>query len=159
MVVFYAMARFGFATDSEYEGPLKADLQKLTDDAEKAIYDEAGKLFNINSGKQLYEVLMGLGVNRGWIPTTYAIGIYDQKDAETRVHGNINQTEATTGRMSITKPALQTLPKKDKRIRRAFMPPEDFELWFMDLDLDILGPSKTSLIAGTPLWSISSQAA
>lgn len=173
MVALYAMERFGFATDSEYEGPLKADLQKLTDDAEKAIYDEAGKLFNINSGKQLYEVLMGLGVNRGWIPTTpkgnpkldkdvlntlatkynvnivknilefrkyekllttYAVGIYDQKDAETRVHGNINQTEATTGRMSITKPALQTLPKKDKRIRRAFIPPEDFELWFMDLD-------------------------
>lgn len=173
MVALYAMERFGFATDSEYEGPLKADLQKLTDDAEKAIYDEAGKLFNINSGKQLYEVLMGLGVNRGWIPTTakgnpqldkdvlntlatkyhinivknilefrkyekllttYATGIYAQKDAETRVHGNINQTEATTGRMSITKPALQTLPKKDKRIRRAFIPPEDFELWFMDLD-------------------------
>lgn len=173
MVALYAMERFGFATDSEYEGPLKADLQKLTDDAEKAIYDEAGKMFNINSGKQLYEVLMSLGVNRGWIPTTakgnpqldknvlntlatkhhinivsnilefrkyekllttYATGIYDQKDAETRVHGNINQTEATTGRMSITKPALQTLPKKDKRIRRAFIPPEDFELWFMDLD-------------------------
>lgn len=173
MVALYAMERFGFATDSEYEGPLKADLQKLTDDAEKAIYDEAGKMFNINSGKQLYDVLMTLGVNQGWIPTTpkgnpkldkdvlntlatkyhinivknilefrkyekllttYAVGIYDQKDAETRVHGNINQTEATTGRMSITKPALQTLPKKDKRIRRAFIPPEDFELWFMDLD-------------------------
>ena len=173
MVALYAMERFGFATDSEYEGPLKADLQKLTDDAERAIYDEAGKMFNINSGKQLYEVLMNLGVNRGWIPTTakgnpkldkdvlntlatkyhinivknilefrkyekllttYAVGIYDQKDAKARVHGNINQTEATTGRMSITKPALQTLPKKDKRIRRAFIPPEDFELWFMDLD-------------------------
>lgn len=173
MVALYAMERFGFATDSEYEGPLKADLQKLTDDAEKAIYDEAGKMFNINSGKQLYEVLMSLGVNRGWIPTTakgnpqldknvlntlatkhhinivsnilefrkyekllttYATGIYNQKDAEARVHGNINQTEATTGRMSITKPALQTLPKKDKRIRRAFIPPENFELWFMDLD-------------------------
>lgn len=173
MVALYAMERFGFATDSEYEDTLKAELQQLTDDAEKAIYDEAGKMFNINSGKQLYGVLMDLGVNNGWIPstakgnpqldkdvlnslatkyninivknilefrkyskllTTYATGIYDQKDAETRVHGNINQTEATTGRMSITKPALQTLPKKDKRIRRAFIPPKGSELWFMDLD-------------------------
>lgn len=173
MVALYAMERYGFATDSEYEEPLKAELQELTDTAEKAIYEEAGKMFNINSGKQLYEVLMSLGVNQGWIPstpkgnpkldkdvlntlatkhnvsivknilefrkyekllTTYAVGIYDQKDAETRVHGNINQTEATTGRMSITKPALQTLPKKDKRIRSAFVPPEDYELWFMDLD-------------------------
>ena len=173
MVALYAMERFGFATDSEYEGPLKEELQQLTDEAEKAIYDEAGRMFNINSGKQLYDVLMTLGVNQGWIPstakgnpqlnkdvlntlatkynvnivknilefrkyekllTTYAVGIYDQKDAETRVHGNINQTEATTGRMSITKPALQTLPKKDKRIRRAFVPSDDYELWFMDLD-------------------------
>lgn len=173
MIALYAMERFGFATDSEYEGTLKEELQQLTDDAEKAIYDEAGTIFNINSGKQLYNVLMNLGVNRGWIPstakgnpqldknvlntlatkhnvnivknileyrkyekllTTYAVGIYDQKDAETRVHGNINQTEATTGRMSITKPALQTLPKKDMRIRRAFVPSEDYDLWFMDLD-------------------------
>lgn len=173
MVALYAMERYGFCTDNEYETPLKSDLQKLTDDAEKAIYEEAGKMFNINSGPQLFNVLMSLGVNQGWIPltpkgtpqldkdvlnslatkynvnivknilefrkyekllTTYATGIYDQKDAETRVHGNINQTEATTGRMSITKPALQTLPKKDKRIRRAFIPSTDFDLWFMDLD-------------------------
>ena len=172
MVALYAMERFGLQLTVNI-GSLKADLQKPTDMLRRAFMTKAGKLFNINSGKQLYEVLMGLGVNRGWIPTTakgnpqldkdvlntlatkyhinivtnilkfrkyekllttYATGIYDQKDAETRVHGNINQTEATTGRMSITKPALQTLPKKDKRIRRAFIPPEDFELWFMDLD-------------------------
>lgn len=173
MVALYAMERYGMRTDPNYEAPLKTELQQVTDDAEKAIYDEAGKMFNINSGKQLYEVLMNLGVNRGWIPTTakgnpkldknvlntlatkhnvnivknileyrkyekllttYAVGIYDQKDSDDKVHGNINQTEATTGRMSITKPALQTLPKKDTRIRRAFIPPEDYDLWFMDLD-------------------------
>jgi len=173
MVALYAMERYGMRTDPNYEAPLKAELQQLTDDAEKAIYDEAGKIFNINSNKQLYGVLMDLGVNNGWIPTTakgnpkldkdvlntlatkhnvnivknileyrkyekllttYAVGIYDQKDSDDKVHGNINQTEATTGRMSITKPALQTLPKKDTRIRRAFIPPEDYDLWFMDLD-------------------------
>jgi len=36
--------------------------------------------------------------------------------------------------MSITKPALQTIPKKDKRIRRAFVPDAGYKLWFMDLD-------------------------
>ncbi|MNU34860.1 DNA polymerase I [compost metagenome] len=65
---------------------------------------------------------------------TYAVGIYDQRDAEHKVHCSINQTEATTGRMSITKPALQTLPKKDKRVRRLFLPADGFTLWFMDLD-------------------------
>ena len=66
--------------------------------------------------------------------TTYADGIYSQRDAFNRVHGSINQTEATTGRMSITKPALQTLPKRDKRIRKAFVPDENHTLWFFDLD-------------------------
>jgi DNA polymerase-1 len=130
-------------------------------------------MFNINSGKQLFDVLMSLGVNKSWIsftdkgnPTldkdalerladkhevaivknilefrkyekllgTYAVGIYDQKDSDDVVHCGINQTEATTGRMSITKPALQTLPKKDKRIRRVFVPDPDYDLYFMDLD-------------------------
>lgn len=173
MMALYAMERYGMRLDTEYEKPLKAELQTLTDDAERAIYEEAGRMFNVNSGKQLYDVLMNLGVNPSLIGltdkgnpkldkdalntlaevhnvsivkkileyrkyekllSTYAEGIYEQRDSEDRVHGSINQTEATTGRMSITKPALQTLPKKDKRIRKAFLPDKDHELWFMDLD-------------------------
>lgn len=144
MIALYAMERYGMRTDIEYEKPLKEELQQLTDDAERAIYEEAGRMFNINSGKQLYDVLMNIGVDPTLIQrtdkgnpkldkdalanlaevhnvsivqkileyrkyekllTTYADGIYDQRDAENRVHGSINQTEATTGRMSITKPA------------------------------------------------------
>jgi DNA polymerase-1 len=36
--------------------------------------------------------------------------------------------------MSITKPALQTLPKRDKRIRKAFVPDDNYKMWFFDLD-------------------------
>ena len=172
-VVLYAMERYGMKVDKSYEVPLKQELQNMCDEAERSIYDEAGKVFNVNSGKQLYEVLMNLGVDDSLIGrtekgnpkldknalanlaevhnvsivqkilefrkydkllTTYAEGIYSQRDAEDRVHGSINQTEATTGRMSITKPALQTLPKKDKSIRRAFIPDDDCTMWFMDLD-------------------------
>lgn len=173
MIALYAMERYGMRVDTNYESPLKADLQELTDNAERAIYDEAGRMFNINSAKQLYEVLMSLGVSDTLIGrtdkgnpkldknalndlaenhnvsivkkileyrkyekllTTYADGIYAQRDASNRVHGSINQTEATTGRMSITKPALQTLPKRDKRIRKAFVPDENYKMWFFDLD-------------------------
>lgn len=173
MVALYAMERYGMLTDNTYEEPLKESLQKMTDEAEKTIYDEAGRMFNINSGKQLFEVLMELGVDRSLIGltdkgnpkldkdalntlaevhnvsivkkilefrkcekllNTYAVGIYDQIDASGKAHGSINQTEATTGRMSITKPALQTLPKKDKRIRKMFVPSDDYTLYFMDLD-------------------------
>lgn len=172
-IVLYAMERYGMKADKDYEQSLKNDLQRITDEAEQAIYDMAGRTFNINSTKQLYDVLLASGANAAWIPVTdkgnpsldkdvlgtlatkykvpivskilefrknekllgtYANGIYEQRDAEYRVHGNINQDEATTGRMSITKPALQTLPKKDKRIRRAFIPEVDFGLAFTDLD-------------------------
>lgn len=173
MIALYAMERYGMKVDSSYEAPLKENMQKQCDDAERAVYDEAGGMFNINSTKQLYDVLMKLGVDRSLIGqtdkgnprldkhalanlaevhdvsivkkilefrkydkllTTYATGIYEQRDAEDRVHGSINQTEATTGRMSITKPALQTLPKRDKSIRKAFIPDDNCTLWFMDLD-------------------------
>lgn len=172
-IALYAMERYGMRVDPEYEEPLKEELQELCDNAERAIYEEAGGMFNINSTKQLYDVLMRLGVDRALVGTTdkgnpkldkdalanlaevhnvsivqkileyrkydkllttYATGIYEQRDFEDRVHGSINQTEATTGRMSITKPALQTLPKRDKSIRKAFIPDDNYTLWFMDLD-------------------------
>lgn len=173
MMALYEMERYGMRVDADYEEPLKAELQKMADEAEASIYEEAGRIFNINSTKQLYDVLMNLGVDRNLIGmtdkgnpkldkdvlntlaerhnvsivqkileyrkydkllTTYAMGIYEQRDAANRVHGSINQTEATTGRMSITKPALQTLPKRDKRIRKAFIPDDNYTMWFMDLD-------------------------
>jgi DNA polymerase I-like protein with 3'-5' exonuclease and polymerase domains len=143
MHALYDMERVGMLVDTAYREPLRIELQRLADEAEKSIYDEAGRIFNANSGKQLYEVLMSLGTDPGLISktdkgnpcldkkaleslaekgvsvvqkilefrkyekllTTYAIGIYEQRGADDRVHCSINQTEATTGRMSITKPA------------------------------------------------------
>jgi DNA polymerase-1 len=51
------------------------------------------------------------------------------------VHPNINTMGARTGRMSITEPALQTLPSGDATVRRAFVPKdEDHLLITSDLD-------------------------
>lgn len=63
---------------------------------------------------------------------TYAYGIYEQRDAANRIHANINQCEATTGRMSITKPAMQTIPRDDKHIKRAVIPGEGNFLVYID---------------------------
>lgn len=173
MMGLWLMERVGMGVDKDYEHPLKAELQRLCDEAEQAVYDTVGYVFNMNSNQQIHKALMHLGTDpsvfnftdKGNVKldkkelerlitvheidllikiqeyrkydkllNTYAIGIYDQHDKDYKVHGSINQTEATTGRMSITKPALQTLPKKDKRIRKAFVPSEGYELWFMDLD-------------------------
>lgn len=173
IVVLYAMERYGMRTNTDYQSELVDTLQKQADEAERAIYDEAGTLFNINSTAQIYRVLMSLGVDDLLIPrtdkgnpkldknvlhdlaevhnvsivkkilefrqsekllNTYAVGIHEQVDANNKAHGSINQTEATTGRMSITKPALQTLPKRNKSIRKMFIPDDNYTLWFMDLD-------------------------
>lgn len=172
MIALYAMERYGMGADTSYENELKEALQTIVDTAEAKIYSEVGT-FNINSGQQLYKILLGMGIREDQIQkteagnpcfdekamnrlaevhnvglvidileyrkvekllNTYAVGIYDQMDSIHRVHCSVNQTEATTGRMSITKPALQTLPKDDKRIRKIFVPAEGYKLWFMDLD-------------------------
>jgi DNA polymerase-1 len=173
MIVLWVEERLGMRINKEYEQPLKQELQKIMDDAERAVYDAVGYTFNMNSGQQIHKALLHMGVDdsifkytdKGNIKLdakelerlivvhnvdllvriqeyrkneklfgTYAVGIYDQMDSVDKVHSSINQTEATTGRMSITKPALQTLPKRDKRIRKAFIPSPGFKLWFMDLD-------------------------
>lgn len=173
MMALWAMERFGMKVDRSKEIPLKEELMRLTDEAERSVYEAVGYTFNMNSGPQIHKALLHMGVDKSLfrftdkgnikldkkelerlinihevdllikiqeyrknekLLGTYAVGIYNQLDANDKVHGSINQTEATTGRMSITKPALQTLPKKDKRIRGIFIPSEDYNLWFMDLD-------------------------
>ena len=53
-----------------------------------------------------------------------------------RVHPTINTLRAKTGRMSITAPALQTLPSKGSggEIRRCVLPEPGCELWAIDYD-------------------------
>jgi DNA polymerase-1 len=55
---------------------------------------------------------------------TYASTFLDTVDADGRVHPNINALQARTGRMSITRPALQTLPSSDQMIRRCLLADE-----------------------------------
>ena len=53
-----------------------------------------------------------------------------------RVHPSINTLRAKTGRMSITSPALQTLPSRGSAgaIRRCVLPEPGHELWAIDYD-------------------------
>ena len=53
--------------------------------------------------------------------TAYAETFLEVLDAEGRVHPFINSLQARTGRMSITRPALQTLPSNDQMIRRCLL--------------------------------------
>jgi DNA polymerase-1 len=134
IIPLYEMERVGMLVDKDYEVPLKDSLQKLLDETENAVYEEAGCIFNMNSSKQVYEIIEKLQpeklhhvemTDKGnpkldkeqldilaneygvvilnkilefrkaeKLLNVYASGIYGQRDAAYRVHGNINQTEA-----------------------------------------------------------------
>jgi DNA polymerase-1 len=53
--------------------------------------------------------------------TTYIDTFLNERDAKGYIHPNIQTLEARTGRMSITKPAVQTLPAGDWMIRRCLL--------------------------------------
>ena len=75
LVVAYYMERPGIKIDLDYEDVLIPELQKERDDAEREIYDTANMVFNINSSKQLLEVLdrMGYGHMVKFRPPTDAM--------------------------------------------------------------------------------------
>jgi DNA polymerase-1 len=53
--------------------------------------------------------------------TSYVDTFLNERDANGYIHPNIQTLEARTGRMSITKPAVQTLPAGDWMIRRCLL--------------------------------------
>lgn len=53
--------------------------------------------------------------------SAYTQTFLEVADANGRVHPFINSMQARTGRMSVTRPALQTLPSSDHMIRRALL--------------------------------------
>lgn len=64
LVVAYNIERVGIRLDLELEHILIPELIKEVDDAEREIYEIAGTTFNINSGKQLEQVLIDMGYSR-----------------------------------------------------------------------------------------------
>lgn len=151
------------------------ELQKMS----ARIYELAGHEFNINSPKQVGEVLTELNIAgkrktaTGQVSTskdvllelaeTYELprlvveyreieklrSVYtdvlpDKRGADGRIHGQLNQTVTTTGRLSSSDPNLQNIPIRTElgqKIRSAFIPEEGHKLIAADysqLELRIL---------------------
>ncbi|MGW0929583.1 DNA polymerase [Streptomyces sp. NPDC002644] len=66
--------------------------------------------------------------------TTYVSTFLDSVDESGRLHPMINTLAARTGRMSVQKPALQTLPSSDKMIRRALLADDGHVIVSCDFD-------------------------
>jgi DNA polymerase-1 len=66
--------------------------------------------------------------------SAYVETFLETADASGRVHPMIQTLAARTGRMSITRPALQTLPSSEQMIRRALLADEDHVMVSTDFD-------------------------
>jgi DNA polymerase-1 len=64
----------------------------------------------------------------------YFSNFIDMADADDRLHPNIWTMGTRTARMSVTDPALQTLPRKDPTVRTAFIPSVGNNLITCDYD-------------------------
>lgn len=181
LLVAYWMERQGIMLDLDYEDKLIPELTEEADEAERKIYETAGKRFNINSTQQVADVLTQLGYgskikrrppteamlakgivvgnpkldkvemerldnegvpliqeiqaykNAEKLLNTFAIKLYDMRDAQAVVHCNINTMEAKTGRFSISAPSMQNMPRRrDSRVRGAFIAPPGYTLYDFD---------------------------
>lgn len=101
-------------------------ITELTDKGQKSASKDQLKLL-VRDGnaevKQLAETTLSYRQSLKVANTYFANFINDNVGGF--VHPSINTMGARTGRMSIQNPALQTLPKGDDTVRRAFLPKDD----------------------------------
>ena len=177
--LLYEMEMAGLKIDVEALNAVSDFIATELETLSAKIFELSEREFNINSPKQVGEILTELNIEtRHKTPTgkistskdalteiaeTYEIAqlIMDYREIDKikatysdvlptligedkRIHGNLNQTVATTGRLSSTDPNLQNIPIRTElgqQIRRAFIPESGCKLISADysqLELRIL---------------------
>ena len=115
---------------------LGAEITETTPSGQKSASKDQLKMLVINGSpevRQLAEaVLNQRKANK--LASTY-FSNFLEKNINGFVHPSVRTLGARTGRMSITEPALQTLPSGDATVRRAFIPKDDDHV-IISSDLD-----------------------
>ncbi len=184
--VLYHMEREGIRVYPEklreYSQMLGENIRRL----EEKIYLEAGGAFNINSPKQLGEVLFeklglpgGKKTKTGYstaadvleklsgdypvvkdileyrayskLKSTYADGLTQYIDEDSRIRSTFHQTITATGRLSSADPNLQNIPIRmelGRQIRKVFVPREGYV--FMDADYSQIELRVLASMSGDP---------
>lgn len=105
---------------------LGAVIEELTPSGRKSASKDQIKKLAIEGNpavKELAEVVLKQR-KADKLASTY-FSNFLEKNVNGFLHPSINTVAARTSRMSITEPALQTLPKGDETVRRAFLPKDD----------------------------------
>lgn len=109
-----------------FEEQLGAYISETTPSGAKSLNADQLKWFTIHGSdpvKQLADTILKQR-KADKIANTYFLNFIND-NVNGYVHPSINTMGARTGRMSIQNPALQTLPKGDDVVRRAFLPKDD----------------------------------
>jgi DNA polymerase-1 len=104
-------------TERTASGNLKVDKAVLLDLAD---LDRDWKRVGARTPNPLADAVIRAKRAGKW-RSAYADTFLDVMDADGRVHPFVNSLQARTARMSITRPALQTLPSGDWVVRRALL--------------------------------------
>ena len=105
---------------------LGSTITELTEKGQKSANADQLKMIARDGNpeaKQLAETTLGYRKSLKLANTYFLNFLNDNNDG--LVHPSVNTMGARTGRMSIQNPALQTLPKGDDTVRRAFLPKDD----------------------------------
>lgn len=109
-----------------FEEQLGAHISETTPSGQKSLSKDQLKWFTIHGSepvKQLADTLLKQR-KADKIANTYFLNFIND-NVDGFVHPSVKTLGARTGRMSIQNPALQTLPKGDDTVRRAFLPKDD----------------------------------
>lgn len=109
-----------------FEQQLGAHITETTPSGAKSLNADQLKWFTIHGTepvKQLADTMLRQR-KADKVANTYFLNFIND-NVGGFVHPSINTMGARTGRMSIQNPALQTLPKGDDTVRRAFLPKDD----------------------------------
>ncbi|MFE5828693.1 DNA polymerase [Streptomyces sp. NPDC056508] len=104
-------------TERTAGGAVKADKSVLSALADMDLY---GNRLHVRTPNPLAVAVIRAKRAGKW-KSAYADNFLTSLDRNGRIHPGIRTMQARTGRMSVTNPAVQTLPSGDWKIRRAFL--------------------------------------
>ena len=109
-----------------FQETLEAEISSFTPTGQASLTKDQLKLFTIEGSepvKQLADLMLQQR-KADKLAGTYFLNFMND-NVNGFLHPSVKTMGARTGRMSITDPALQTLPKGDDTVRRAFLPKDD----------------------------------
>lgn len=193
--VLKGMQEHGVLLDTVFLKKLSTDLHERLAVFEKKIYDHVGHEFNVNSPKQLGEVLFGemqIHLNiKGFKIKKTASGTYSTRESDlekledahpiiqdifnyrelqkllstyidtlpslvdegSRIHPELLQMGAATGRFACKDPNIQNIPirsEEGKKIRSAFIAPEGYSL--VSADYSQIELRSAAILSGDPVF-------